>query len=50
MRALLSIHWTAPRGRFQTARAIEQNFGWLREANFVQRLWAAVKLCWTFQP
>ena len=34
-----SIHWTAPRSRFQTALTVEQNFGRLREANFVQRIW-----------
>ena len=34
-----SIHWTAPRGRFQTGLTVEQNFGRLPEASFVQRLW-----------
>ena len=34
-----SINWTAPRGRFRAGLITEQNFGHLREANFVQRLW-----------
>ncbi|MBI4876143.1 MAG: hypothetical protein HY822_16020 [Acidobacteria bacterium] len=34
-----AVSWTAPRGRFQTGLSVEQNFGRLREASFVQRLW-----------
>jgi hypothetical protein len=34
-----SLHWTSPRGRFQTGLTVEQNFGRLPGAGFAQRLW-----------
>jgi hypothetical protein len=34
-----SISWTSPRGHFQVGLEALNNFGHLREGNFVQRLW-----------
>jgi hypothetical protein len=34
-----SVAWTAPRGRFRAGVTVEQNFGRLKDASFVQRLW-----------
>ena len=33
------LHWTSPRGRLRAGLAAENNFGRLRQASFVQRLW-----------
>ncbi len=43
------LRFTSPSGRWQTGVTIDQNFGRLKEGNFVQRLWQ-LNLAYAFSP